>query len=101
MSDNIIHIDETALKDELKNLVRNSVEKTLKELLNEEADRLVNAQRYDRNDDRRGYRPGHYDRNFTTTSGNVTLRVPKLKKSHLKRQLLKDTTAGKPLSKKR
>jgi transposase-like protein len=63
----------------LKNLVRNSVEKTLNELLNHEADRLVNAQRYERNTDRKGYRSGHYDRNFTTTSGNVTLHVPKLK----------------------
>ena len=79
MSDNIIHLNEAALKGELKNLVRNSVEKTLNELLNQEADRLVNAQRYERNDDRKGYRSGHYDRNFTTTSGNVTLHVPKLK----------------------
>lgn len=79
MSDNIIHLNEAALKGELKNLVRNSVEKTLNELLNHEADRLVNAQRYERNTDRKGYRSGHYDRNFTTTSGNVTLHVPKLK----------------------
>ncbi|MBQ9698661.1 MAG: IS256 family transposase [Acidaminococcaceae bacterium] len=79
MSDNIIHLNEAALKGELKNLVRNSVEKTLNELLNQEADRLVNAQRYERNDDRKGYRSGHYERNFTTTSGNVTLHVPKLK----------------------
>ena len=79
MSDNIIHLNEAALKGELKNLVRNSVEKTLNELLNQEADRLVNAQRYERNEDRKGYRSGHYDRNFTTTSGNVTLHVPKLK----------------------
>lgn len=79
MSDNIIHLNEAALKGELKNLVRNSVEKTLNELLNQEADRLVNAQRYERNTDRKGYRSGHYDRNFTTTSGDVTLHVPKLK----------------------
>ena len=38
MSDNIIHLNEAALKGELKNLVRNSVEKTLNELLNHEAD---------------------------------------------------------------
>ena len=28
---------------------------------------------------RRGYRSGHYDRNLTTTSGDVTLHVPRLK----------------------
>ncbi len=44
--------------------------------LTREADWLVNAQRYERNEDRKGYRSGHYDKNFTTTSSNVTLRVP-------------------------
>ena len=28
---------------------------------------------------RQGYRSGHYDRNLTTTSGDVTLHVPRLK----------------------
>jgi len=28
---------------------------------------------------RPGYRAGHYDRKLTTTSGDVTLKVPKLK----------------------
>ena len=79
MSDNVIHLNEADLKGELENLVNNSVQKTLNEILNHEADRLVNAQRYERNTDRKGYRSGHYDRIFTTTSGNVTLHVFKLK----------------------
>ena len=33
----------------------------------------------ERTGDRRGYRSGHYERNFGTTSGEVKLRVPKLK----------------------
>ncbi len=36
-----------------------------------EADELVDAQHYERS--------GHYDRNFTTTAGDVTLHVPGLK----------------------
>ena len=28
---------------------------------------------------RQGYRSGHYDRNLTTTSGDITLHVPRLK----------------------
>lgn len=28
---------------------------------------------YERSEARQGYRSGHYDRNFTTTSGDVTL----------------------------
>ena len=35
--------------------------------------------RYERNEQRQGYRSGHYNRNLTTTSGDVTLKVPKLK----------------------
>ena len=40
---------------------------------------MINAERYERSGDRKGYRSGHYDRNFTNTSGDVTLHVPKLK----------------------
>ena len=40
---------------------------------------LTQAARYERNEARQGYRSGHYDRNLITTSGDVTLRVPRLK----------------------
>ncbi len=79
MSNNIIELNEAAIKGHLKDLVKNSVEETLNALLDHEADELVNAARYERSGDRKGYRSGHYDRNFTTTSGDVTLHVPKLK----------------------
>ena len=79
MSDNIIQLNEAAIKGELKELVKNSVEETLNALLDHEADELVKAERYERTGERQGYRSGHYDRSFTTTSGEVTLHVPKLK----------------------
>lgn len=79
MSDNIIQLNEDLIKNNLKDLVRNSVEETLNALLDHEADELVNADKYGRSGDRKGYRSGHYERNFTTTSGDVTLKVPKLK----------------------
>ena len=34
---------------------------------------------YERSEARQGYRSGHYDRNLTTTSGDVTLHMPRLK----------------------
>ena len=40
---------------------------------------LVNAERYARAEERKGYRAGHYDRTFATTAGEVNLKVPKLK----------------------
>lgn len=79
MSGNIIQLNEDLIKNNLKDLVRNSVEETLNALLDHEADELVRADKYQRSAERQGYRSGHYDRNFTTSSGDVTLHVPKLK----------------------
>ncbi len=74
-----ISINEDAVKTELKDLVRKSVEETLNELLDSEAEELTGASKYERSESRKGYRSGHYTRNLTTTSGNVKLSVPKLK----------------------
>ena len=40
---------------------------------------MTQAARYERSEARQGYRSGHYDRNLTTTSGDVTLHMPRLK----------------------
>ena len=79
MSKPIIQLNEESVKSELKELVRNSVEETLNELLNKEAEELTNAAKYERTESRQGYRSGHYSRKLTTTSGEVTLNIPKLK----------------------
>jgi len=62
MSEKIIHLNEGAIKSELKELVRSSVEETLNELLEQEAQALTNAGRYERTENRQGYRSGHYER---------------------------------------
>ena len=79
MSEKIVQLNEAVIKNELKELVRGSVEETLNELLEAEADKLTQAVWYERNEQRQGYRSGHYSCNLTTTSGEVTLQVPKLK----------------------
>ena len=79
MSDNIIQLNEELIKQELKELVRSTVEETLNNLLELEAAELTKAERYERTSERQGYRSGHYERNLTTTAGNVRLKVPKLK----------------------
>ena len=55
------------------------MEETLNELLEKEAESLTQAARYERSEARQSYRSGHYDRNLTTTSGDVTLHMPRLK----------------------
>ena len=79
MSEPIVSFDEKAMRGELKELVRKTVEDTLNALLEEEADDLIGAERYERSADREAYRAGHYERGLTTTSGQVTLKMPKLK----------------------
>ena len=88
MSGNIIQLNEDLIKNNLKDLVRDSVEETLNALLDHEADELVRAGKYERTGDRRGYRSGHYERNFGTTSGEVKLRVPKLKGIHFETAII-------------
>jgi transposase-like protein len=79
MSKKIIQLNEEIIKTELKELVRSSVEETLNGLLEQEAQQLTNAARYERTEGRQGYRSGHYERNLATTSGEVRLNMPKLK----------------------
>ena len=55
ISDNIIQLNEDLIKNNLKDLVRSSVEETLNALLDHEADELVNAEKYERSGDRKGY----------------------------------------------
>ena len=79
MSEKIVQLNEEIIKGQLKELVRDSVEETLNELMEKETESLTQAARYERSEARQGYRSGHYDRNLTTTSGDVTLHVPRLK----------------------
>ena len=61
MSEKIIQLNEEIIKGQLKELVRGSVEETLNELLEKEAESLTQAARYERSEARQGYRSGHYD----------------------------------------
>lgn len=79
MSNPIVSLDEQAVKDELREMVRKTIEETINAMLDEEADQLIGAAPYERTDERAAYRAGHYDRGFTTTSGQVTLKMPKLR----------------------
>ncbi len=79
MSEKIVQLNEEIIKRQIKELVRGSVEETLNGLLEAEAQKLTQAARYERSEERQGYRSGHYQRNLTTSSGDVTLNVPRLK----------------------
>ena len=52
MSEKIVQLNEAVIKKELKELVRGSVEETLNELLEAEAEKLTQSARYERNEQR-------------------------------------------------
>ena len=79
MSEKIVQLNDEVIKGQSKELVCGSVEETLNERLEKEAESLTQAARYERSEARQGYRSGHYDRNLITTSGDVTLHVPRFK----------------------
>ena len=76
---NVITIDDERIKNHLDRVVRGSVEETLNAMLDAEADRLCNAQRYERTGPS-GTRAGNYERKLQTKAGEVRLKIPKLRK---------------------
>lgn len=76
----VVKIDDARIQDHLGELVRGTVEETLNAMLDAEADALCGAQRYERSPDRVDTRAGHYERKFHAKAGEVTLKMPKLRK---------------------
>jgi len=78
-SPKIIQINEENMKEHLGEVVRGTVQETLNALLDEEAERLCNAKRYERTAARKDTRAGHYSRKLHTKAGEVHINVPKLR----------------------
>ena len=83
MPEPIVTSNEESLGPDLRELVRKAVEDALNGLLEAEADELVGAGRHGRTAEREAHRAGHYDRGPTTSSGEVTIHMPKLKGARL------------------
>jgi transposase-like protein len=77
----VVHIDEKKLHGHLDEMVRGTMEQTLNDLLDAEADRPCNAPKYSRSPDRVGRRAGHYQRKLLTKVDEVKLKVPKLREA--------------------
>ena len=77
----VIKIDEAQIRNHLGEMVRSTVEETLNDMLDAEADRLCGAERYERTEARIDSRAGHYKRKLHTKAGEVELKVPKLRKA--------------------
>lgn len=84
----VIRIDQAQLHGHLREMVRESVEETLNAMLEAEADAQCGAKRYERSAERLDTRAGHYERKLLTSSGEVHLRVPRLRKLPLETQII-------------
>lgn len=76
----VVRIDQGVLKEHVGEIVLKTVEDALNGLLDAEADRLCKAGRYEHSDARVDTRAGSYQRQLHTRAGEVSLKVPKLRK---------------------
>lgn len=75
----IIQINEEEVKGHIGEIVRGTVQETLNAMLEEEAERLCNAKKYERTEARKDTRAGYYSRKMHTKAGEVAIRMPKLR----------------------
>lgn len=83
-----ITVDTEKVRGHLDEVVRSTVEDTLNKLLDEEADRIAGAGRYERSPERQDTRAGSYKRKLQTKAGEVTLTVPRLRKLPLETAII-------------
>jgi transposase-like protein len=81
-------VDTEKVRGHLDEVVRSTVEQTLNQLLDEEADRVAGAGRYERSADRQDTRAGSYRRKLQTKAGEVELTVPLLRKLPLETAII-------------
>lgn len=81
-------VDTERVRGHLDEVVRSTVEQTLNQLLDEEADRVACAGRYERSADRQDTRAGSYKRKLQTKAGEVELTVPRLRKLPLETAII-------------
>ncbi len=89
----ILTLDENALKDEARDLVRGTVEEAVNGVLDAQADELANAERYERTDERhatvceacpQGVRRGLWIGNpYLDSFLEVEARIPELDRTHV------------------
>lgn len=80
-----VAVDATELKSvlvEQKDFLVPIVEQAVQTILEVEMEECLRAGRYERNEERTGYRSGHYHRKLITRVGTLVLRVPQDRSGH-------------------
>lgn len=79
MSKEIIQFDQAMFESKLDAMVREKVERILNAMPDAEADEIAGAARYERTNDRKAFRAGHYERRPAAKAGQLELGMLKLK----------------------
>lgn len=74
---NFDELKEKILSSNLDDILKSTMVLVLNEYMKEEQKNYLNAQSYERSNERRDYRNGYYERELLMNIGNVTLRVPR------------------------
>ena len=85
---NVILIDEGQIRNQLDGLVKTPVEEVLNQYLDQEADQLCGAKRYERNRHRVDNRSGSYNHKLQSKAGEVNLQLPRLQTLPLETQII-------------
>mgnify|MGYP000921482031 CR=1 FL=1 len=94
MSEKIVQLNEEVIKGQLKELVRGSVEETLNELLEAEAQKLTQAARYERNEQRQATAAATTTATLPPLLGMSHSRCPSSRGSPLRLPSLSGIAAG-------
>lgn len=70
-------LKESVMNSNIDAVVRSAIVLVLNEFMEKERDDFLNAAAYERSSERRDYRNGYYDREFTMSIGKLKLKVPR------------------------
>ncbi len=88
VKEEVISVNQEIFQEKVSGLVRETVEQTLNDLLEAEAENLIKAKPYQRKEERLGYRSGSYNRNFESKVGKLKLKIPKLRGVQFETQII-------------
>lgn len=88
VKEELISVNQEIFQEKVSGLVRETVEQTLNDLLEAEAENLIKAKPYQRKEERLGYRSGSYNRNFESKVGKLKLKIPKLRGVQFETQII-------------
>lgn len=74
---NMDFLKQQVMDSNLEAVVKSTIVLVLNEFMEKERDDYLQANPYERTDDRRDYRNGYYERDYTISIGKIKLRVPR------------------------